>query len=128
MSKKNNILVGFILVFLVMNISGCLDFSDFYNGGVTYETHPTKVQYTLRYGYTISCSGLGEHEINYDCDIPELLKGTVSYELLHTTDYVRTQLANNSIISWNITGKNNKNYELGIVANVTARGKRIRAV
>ena len=121
MSKKNNILVGFILVFLVMNISGCLDFSDFYNGGVTYETHPTKVQYTLRYGYTISCSGLGEHEINYDCDIPELLKGTVSYELLHTTDYVRTQLANNSIISWNITGKNNKNYELGIVANVTAQ-------
>jgi hypothetical protein len=100
-------------------MSGCLDFFDL--EGVTYETHPTKVQYTIQYGYTVSCSGLGEHEINYDCDIPELLKGTISYELLHTNDYVRTQLANNSIIRWNVTGKNNKNYELGIVANVTAQ-------
>ena len=55
MNKKNNILVIFVLVFLVMNMSGCLDLLDI--GGVTYETHPTKVQYTIQYGYTVSCSG-----------------------------------------------------------------------
>jgi len=104
-----------------MAMSGCLDFLNFYNGGVTYEEHPTKVQYTLRFGYTVNCSGLGEYEINYDCDIPELVKGTLSYNLLYNSDYVQTQLANNNIIRWNISGSDDNNYRLGIVANATAQ-------
>ncbi len=121
MNKKNSIVVGSVLVFLMMNMSGCLDSFTFYDDGVTYEEHPTKVQYTLRFGYTVNCSGLGEYEINYDCDIPELVKGTLSYNLLYSSDYVRTQLANNNIIRWNISGSGNKDYELGIFANVTAQ-------
>jgi len=121
MNKKNSIVVGSVLVFLMMSMSGCLDFFTFFDGGVTYEEHPTKVQYTLRFGYTVNCSGLGEYEINYDCDIPELVKGTLSYNLLYNSDYLQTPLANNNIIRWNISGSDDNNYRLGIVANATAQ-------
>jgi len=121
MNKKNSIVVGSVLVFLMMSMSGCLDSFTFYDGSVTYKEHPTKVQYTLRFGYAVNFSGLGEYEINYDCDIPELVKGTLSYNLLYNGDYVQTQLANNNIIRWNISGSGNKDYELGIFANVTAQ-------
>lgn len=121
MNKKNSIIVGFVLVFLIMSMSGCLDSFTFFDGGVTYGEHPTKVQYTLRFGYTVNCSGLGEYEINYDCDIPELIKGTLSYKLLYNSDYVQTPLANNNIIRWNISGSDDNNYRLGIVANATAQ-------
>jgi len=121
MNKKNSIILGFVLVFLIMTMSGCLDSFTFFDGGVTYEEHPTKVQYTLRFGYTVNCSGLGEYEINYDCDIPELIKGTLSYNLLYNSDYEQTPLANNNITRWNISGSGNKDYELGIFANVTAQ-------
>ena len=114
-------MVGFVLVFLIMSMSGCLDSFTFFDGGVTYEEHPTKVQYTLRFGYTVNCSGLGEYEINYDCDIPELIKGTLSYKLLYNSDYEQTQLASNNIIRWNISGSDDNNYRLGIVANATAQ-------
>ena len=121
MNKKNSIILGFVLVFLIMSMSGCLDSFTFFDGGVTYEEHPTKVQYTLRFGYTVNCSGLGEYEINYDCDIPELIKGTLSYKLLYNSDYEQTQLASNNIIRWNISGSDDNNYRLGIVANATAQ-------
>ena len=121
MNKKNSIVVSSVLVFLMMSMSGCLDSFTLYGDGVTYEEHSTKVQYTLRFGYIVNCSGPGEYEINYDCDLPELIKGTLSYDLLYNSDYVQTQLANNNIIRWNISGSGNKNYELGIFANVTAQ-------
>ena len=121
MNKKNSIVVGSFLIFLMISMSGCLDSFTLPGGGVTYEEHSTKVQYTLRFGYMVNCSGLGEYEINYDCDIPELVKGTLSYNLLYDSDYTQTQLANNNIIRWNVSGSGNKNYELGIFANVTAQ-------
>ncbi len=43
----------------------------------TYESHPTKISYKIKYGYFINSTGSGNYEIKYDCDIPEvLLPGT----------------------------------------------------
>jgi len=121
MKKNSAIIASFVLILLMLSTSGCLDFFNINDGSTTYESHPTKIQYNIGYGYWINFSGTGEHLIDYDCDKPETLIGKVSSEsLLYKKDCKNKTLANNIVINWNISGTNNNNYKLGIAANVTA--------
>ena len=120
MNKNSAIIASFVLILLILSTSGCMDYFNISDGGVIYESHPTKIQYNIRYGYWINCSGTGEYVINYDCDEPEILIGKVSPpKLLYNKDNNDTTLANNTVVNWNISGTNNSNYKLGIAANVT---------
>lgn len=121
--NRKTILIGSIIIFSMLTTSGCLDY--FYtNGGNTiYESHPTKISYTISYGYKVNCTGNGDYSIEYDCDKPEVLIGTVTItDLLHDQDYSETTLANNNMIGWNISGEGSDNYKLGIVATVEIEG------
>lgn len=120
MNKKNTILVGLIIVILFIGLSGCLDHIPFSNGSITYESQPVKVQYTIKYGYFVNISGSGKHEVKYDCNIPEVLKGTLLYDLLYKNDYENIILVNNSFIRWNINRTDGDNYRLGLEATTTA--------
>jgi hypothetical protein len=97
-----------------------MDYFNTSGGIIRYESHPTKIRYNIRYGYWINCSGTGKYVIDYDCDKPEILIGEAPSELLYSNDYKNKTLANNTLVNWNISGKNNNNYKLGIAANVTA--------
>ena len=123
MDKKNIIIADLILVLLIliMSTSGCLEYYNFdFDGSTTYESHPTKIRYTINYGYKVNCSGTGEYTIHYDCDLPEVLLGSISTDILHQQDYQSITLANNTVLRWNINGENNNYYKLGILANVRA--------
>lgn len=122
MNKKKNLLICiFILSFLVL--SGCVDILKFDDGSTTYESHPTKISYKIRYGYFINSTGSGKYEIKYDCDIPEkLLSGTVPYKIINESyDHKIEKVVNNDMIRWDIAGKNSNKYILGVEANITAQ-------
>jgi len=119
MNKNSAIIASFVLILLILSTSGCMDYFNTSDGGIIYESHPTKIRYNIRYGYWINCSGNGKYVIDYDCDEPEILIGGASSELLYSSDYKNKPLANNTVVNWNISGTNNNNYKLGIAANVT---------
>jgi len=121
MIKKIVVISALILIFLITT-TGCMDYFSMDDGSLTYETQPVRVQYSIRYGYEIDCSGTGDFTINYDCDLPEVLIGSVSTQILYQHDYKTVNLANNTIIQWNISGENHHSYELGASANVVAEG------
>ena len=58
-------------------ISGCLDYLNINSGKTIYESHPTKVSYTIDYGYNVNCIGIGDYNIKYNCDKPEVLIGKI---------------------------------------------------
>ena len=120
--NRNIIVAGLVLVlFILTTTSGCLEYFSFDDGAITYETHPTNVRYDIQYGYRVTCGGTGNYEITYDCDIPELLLGTISpYDILYRYDYEETIIVNNDFISWNISGDNSATYELGTSTSVQA--------
>src|SRR4030042_908872 len=94
MNKKKILLICiFILSFLVL--SGCIN-----DGNTTYESHPTKISYKIKYGYFINSTGTGNYEIKYDCDIPEvLLQGIASYKIINDTySYEIKKVADNKIV------------------------------
>ena len=100
MDKKKGSIAGLILVLLILAISmsGCLEEFNFNFGGTTYESHPTKIRYVISYGYEVNCSGTGKYTIHYDCNLPEILLGSVSAELLYKQDYKSISLVNNTIV------------------------------
>jgi hypothetical protein len=114
--------IRFILVLTIVVVfsllSGCFD--SLLNIPTTYESHPTKISYTIVYGYKITCSGTGVYEINYDCDIPDILLGSQSYHPLYAYDFETITLVNNSYLHWNISGDDEKIFTLGISANIVA--------
>jgi hypothetical protein len=118
---KNKIIVTvFILIFLNLVLSGCLDIFSL-DGSITYEAHATSVQYTISYGYNINCSGTGKYRIIYNCDLPEVLNGQVIDIIVHNDDYDDLLIATwNSVKSWNITSYLSKVYDLGITTTVQA--------
>jgi len=116
MKNKKVIPIITIVLLLMPALSGCLDI--FTNGSTIYEPHATKIRYDIKYGYRINCTGTGNYEIRYRCDIPEVLLGTRTYGLLYNHDYDHIPHVNNSFISWNISGNENKDYELGITASI----------
>jgi len=118
MKDKKLILIITIVLLFVPIFSGCLDsFLDF---PTTYESHPTKISYTIRYGYIVTCTGTGKYEITYDCDIPEVLRGTHSPHPLYNQSFEVITPVNNSFLHWNISGDDETTYELGITAGVVA--------
>lgn len=119
MNKNSAIIASFVLILLILSTSGCMDYFNISEGSVIYESHPTKIQYNLRYGYWINCSGAGEYDIHYDCNLPEVLHGSISQQqILYKQDYETVPLANNTVLQWNIKGKDKHNYELGASATV----------
>jgi len=118
MKNKNLIPILTIVLLLVPIFSGCLDsFLDF---PTTYEAHPTKISYTIRYGYNVTCTGTGKYTVTYDCGIPEVLQGIPSYHPLYAQGFEVVTLVNNSFLSWNISGDDETTFELGITATVVA--------
>jgi transglutaminase-like putative cysteine protease len=113
--KKNtwSFFVPGILV-LVILLSGC----EIIFPPVTYEATPTRISYDLSYGYRVNTSGTGRYELSYFCDTPEVIIGTAPYTLLYKTDYQTNNLFNNTVIHWNISGKNEKTFELGIATQI----------
>lgn len=120
MKKNSGTIVGFIIILiLLITTSGCFEVFNVDDGSTTYVASPTKVQYNIQYGYMINCNGIGTYEINYDCDKPEILSGSVSSQALYG-HYKDTTVANNEMLRWNISGENDNNYELGITATIVA--------
>ena len=113
--KKNTwhlIIAG--MVVLIMVLSGC----DAILSPTIYEPTPTKVRYDISYGYFVNSTGTGRYEITYLCNIPEVLVGTTSYHLLYNQEYEVKTLVNNTVIHWNISGKDEQTYEVGLIAQV----------
>jgi hypothetical protein len=119
--KKNIFIIYTVFIFVIISTSGCVDFITTSNS-TTYSSHATKVSYTICYGYFVNCSGESGYEVIYDCDLPEVLSGAVSYDILNTSyGHSLEKNIENMMIRWNIAGSGFKNYELGIRANVQAQ-------
>jgi len=119
--KNKAIIVTFILVLITLTLSGCLDLFTSDDGSTTYQSHPTKISYTISYGYKINCTGSGEYNIKYNCDLPEVLEGQILHIFYWLTDdesEEKTLATYNTVRSWNITNNTNKEYDLGITAGV----------
>ena len=118
MKKKNLIPILTIVLLLVPIFSGCIDsLLDF---PTTYESHPTKISYTIRYGYNVTCTGTGTYTITYDCDIPEVLTGHRSFHPLFAQGFKSIPIFNNDFLSWNISEDKEASFDLGITASVVA--------
>jgi len=105
----------FILFISLVLISGCIE------NGTTYREYPTKISYTISYGYRVNCSGTGELNLIYDCDTPEVLSGQlISIEVLNPeyTDITLTSF--NDMKSWNLSKNSCTDLELGITASFVA--------
>lgn len=115
--KKNTWCVccaGVLLI--VMFFSGC----DMITPPTMYESSPVKIRYDLIYGYRGNCSGVGRYEIDYRCELPSVLSGTVTYSLLYPRDYQMENVSDNSFIHWNISSEDERTYQLGVTGMVTA--------
>ena len=120
MKNKNLIPILAIVLLILPIFSGCINsFLDF---PITYEENPTKISYTIRYGYNVTCTGTGKYTVTYDCDIPEVLHGVPSYHPLYAQGFEVVSIVNNSFLSWNISADDEATYKLGIEAGVVAEG------
>ncbi|MBN2599711.1 MAG: transglutaminase family protein [Candidatus Thermoplasmatota archaeon] len=115
--KKNTwpLFLSCILI-LVVAFSGC----EMIFPPITYETTPTRISYELSYGYYVNITGTGRYEVTYLCDTPDVLIGTTTYSVLYNDEYQTRTLFNNTVIHWNISGKNANTFELGINAAINA--------
>lgn len=118
MKNKKIILTITTFLLLISIFSGCIEF--FQDIPTTYKSFPTKLNYEIDYGYRIQITGTGKYEVRYRCDIPEVVRGVLSYDLLYKSDYKTFPIVNNSYISWNISGRDNAHYKLGITASITS--------
>jgi transglutaminase-like putative cysteine protease len=115
-NKKIILIITAVLSFSIF--SGCIEF--FQDITTTYKPFPTKLSYEIDYGYRIQITGTGKYEVRYRCDIPEILMGVLSYDLLYKSDYTTNTIVNNSYINWTISGREDTTYELGLNARVTS--------
>jgi transglutaminase-like putative cysteine protease len=115
---KNNRWYLFIvcILILVVVLSGC----EVIFPPTIYETMPTRISYDISYGYRVNCSDVQKYEISYLCDVPSVLAGTITRDLLYAQEYQTETFMNNTIIHWNISGNDERMYTLGITAHVTA--------
>lgn len=114
--KKIPIIVLILSCFLTA-ISGCIEFT--IDKSTTYQIRPTKINYSISYGYEIICTGTRTYEITYNCDLPDVLLGTTKIiDILYNEEYTNISVANNSVIRWNIISRSKNSYELGITATV----------
>lgn len=118
--KNKAIVTALISVLIVLVLSGCLDFLNNDSGAVTYVEYPTKISYTVSYGYYANCTGRGDYTIEYDCEVPQMLPGGEIISIqVHDDNYENKTVATyNSMKSWNISGSNDHNYKLGITVTI----------
>jgi len=114
MKKNTSSFFVFSILVPVVMLSGC----EMIFPPVTYEATPTRISYDLSYGYRMNTTGTGRYELSYFCDIPEVLIGTTNYSMLSNIDYQTKNMFNNTVIHWNISGKNAKTFELGITSKI----------
>lgn len=86
----------------------------------TYEAAATRITYEISYGYRIRSTGAGSFDITYLCDTPAVLNGTTTYSLLYDADYQIRTMFDNTMIQWNISGINQKDFDVGVTATVEA--------
>ena len=117
--KNKAIFTALISVLIVLVLSGCLDFFN-NDGTVTYVSYPTKIRYTISYGYFVNCTGNGEYTIEYDCEVPQMMPGGERISMqIHDDNYTDTMVAtHNTMKSWNISASDDNNYDLGITATI----------
>ena len=117
--KNKAIILSFLIFIISLNLSGCQDFLG-NNGTITYQSHPTKIRYTLSYGYIINCTGTGKYNINYKCDIPdEIFNTQIISTTFHNNDFEdRILSTHNSMKIWDITSSETKDYDLGVTTTV----------
>jgi transglutaminase-like putative cysteine protease len=87
---------------------------------ITYQETATKITYDISYGYRIRSTGKGLYEITYLCDTPQVLRGTITYDLLYKDDYEIRTMFNNTVIHWNVSERDGTTFELGVTASVEA--------
>ena len=118
--KNKKIIPIFILLLSLVLISGCIE-QIFENTVTEYEEQPTKLSYTISYGYSLKCSGNGDFNLEYDCDTPEILNGQVTITKVLNSEYEDITLASfNDMKRWNISKNSCNDLDLGITANVIA--------
>lgn len=126
--KKIKPIAVFSILLSIILTTGCIDLNEFFNGSsdendgtVTYEKTPTKISYTLSYGYSVAASGSGDYSIKYSIDTPEVLheNGYVNINEIFNNNYENETLATyNTVKKWNITSSSPGSYNLGLKAYV----------
>ncbi len=116
-NKKLHIIFAFIIILFISFFSGCIDF---YQNVAIYKSHPTKISYDINYGYYINISGEGKFTVFYECNLPEILKGTLNAELINKDSYEIVSVANNTLVQWNESNIGTNNLIYGVTANVTS--------
>ncbi len=115
MNHTRSIVIVMLLV-VILWFSGCQGLLP--ETSTIYEAQPTSIQYDISYGYTVNSTGTGRYDIIYLCSIPELSKGSSSYNVLFPADDQLTTLANNTFVHWNITRNDAEAFDLGVAAHV----------
>ncbi|MBN2603091.1 MAG: transglutaminase domain-containing protein [Candidatus Thermoplasmatota archaeon] len=115
--KKFHVTFAFVIILSLSFYSGCIDF---YQNAAIYKSHPIKINYHINYGYYINVSGEGKFTVFYECNLPEILKGTLNVEPLNKNSYQIISVANNTLIQWNESNIGTNNLIYGVTANVTA--------
>jgi len=118
--KNKAICTALISVLIALVLSGCLDFLNSNSGTVTYEKYPNEIRYTVSYGYFVNCSGSGDYNIKYDCEVPQIMPGGKIISIqIHDNNYTdKTVATYNSMKSWNISSSDDENYDLGITVTI----------
>ncbi|KYK24898.1 hypothetical protein AYK25_05865 [Thermoplasmatales archaeon SM1-50] len=106
------------ILVLIVTLSGC----EMILPPTMYEATATKISYDISYGYHVQTMGRGSYEINYLCDIPEVISGTITYDLLYNDEYQIKTLFDNTFIDWNISGMDQRIFDVGVTARVEAAG------
>ncbi len=122
MHKKNtklSMLLPAIICIIFSTTSGCFNLLDDLSKTM-YASSPTRIRYTISYGYNVTASGSGKYEIAYGCELPFVLQGTVHYHLLTPDNYVLMHLGNTTLVQWNITSEEPNEYHLGVTATIDA--------
>jgi hypothetical protein len=115
--RPNSILL-FLLssLLLITPLNGCLDVLDplLNTNTITYESHPTSIEYDISYGYIVNTSGTGSSTILCTQDTPELINGVADQLLITPVGYKNTIIANNTMVEWNDTkqGTNSITYDI----------------
>lgn len=105
------------IVVLTVIFSGC----EAIFSPTIYESTTTKIMYDISYGYDVNSTGIGRYEIAYWCNIPEVLVGSTTYQLLYNNEYQKVTKINNTFIRWNISGRTEQTYHLGLSVQVESQ-------
>jgi len=118
MTKKTWYLSVACMLVLLVVLSGC----EMIFPPTTYQATATKISYDISYGYHVKTMGKGSYQITYLCDTPEVLSGTITYDLLYQEDYHIKTLFDNTVIDWNVSGRDQRTFDLGVTASVESAG------